>query len=231
MSSYVFDPRPPVAVPTTDGHLYPVRRIFLIGKNYADHVREMGDDPAKTPPVFFTKPADAVIAPTEEAPDVPFAPATDDLHYEGELVLALKEGGRNIPAEDAEAKIYGAALGCDLTRRDLQKAARDKGGPWDMAKGFDHSAVIGPILPGAHLNDAIRLALSVNGDERQGAALRSMIWSPAAIIAKLSTLVELQAGDLVYTGTPEGVGPLQRGDQVTVTADGLPPLHFTMAED
>ena len=228
MTDYVFEPLPVPTVPTTDGQAFPVRRIFLIGKNYADHVREMGDDPAKTPPVFFTKPADAVIVPTPDAPAVPYARGTEDYHYEGELVLALKAGGTDIPADAAMTLVYGLALGCDMTRRDLQAAARKKGLPWDMAKGFDQSAVMAPIVPGAELSGDTVLSATVNGEIRQSATLGAMIWSPAEIIAQLSALVELKAGDLIYTGTPEGVGPLHPGDRVEIAAGDLPALRFAV---
>lgn len=226
MTSFVFEPPAPVTVPTTDGRLLPVRRVLCIGKNYADHVREMGDDPKTTPPVFFTKPADAVIVPTAQAPGVPYPQATENLHYEGEIVLALKGGGRDLSVEEAEAAIYGAGLGCDLTRRDLQHAAKSKGMPWDMAKGFDHSAVMGAIMPGTSLGDDMSLKTRINGEVRQQAVVGAMIWPPAEIVAKLSHLVELKPGDLIFTGTPEGVGPLCRGDKVEIAAGHLPELHF-----
>ena len=228
MTDYVFTPPAPSVVPTTDGQLFPVRRIFLIGKNYADHVREMGDDPSDTPPVFFTKPADAVIVPTPDAPGVPYAQSTDDYHYEGELVLALKSGGTDIPADAAMTLVYGLALGCDMTRRDLQSEARKKGLPWDMAKGFDASAVMAPIVPGAELSGDTVLSTTVNGETRQSATLGTMIWSPAQIIAQLSALVELKPGDLIYTGTPEGVGALHPGDKVEIAAGDLPALRFAV---
>ena len=227
---FVVEPPATVAVPVAGGGLFPVRRIFCIGRNYADHVREMGGDPRSDPPVFFSKPADAVV--TGGAP-VPYPPGTENLHFEGELVVALGRGGAQLASrEAAQTLIYGYACGCDLTRRDLQAAAKKAGGPWDAAKGFDCSAPIGDIvsidqLPPTGL-DAARLVLDVNGEEKQNAPLASMIWSVPEIIMALSNLFTLEPGDLIFTGTPDGVGPLQRGDAVTVTIGVLPPLHFAV---
>ena len=229
--SYVFAPPRTVTAPVAGGGLFPIRRIFCIGRNYSDHVREMGGDPRTDPPVFFTKPADAVAV--NGAP-VPYPPATENLHFEGELVIALGRGGANLKTrEEAGALVFGQACGCDLTRRDLQAAAKNSAGPWDAAKGFDHSAPIGPIapiadIPPAELDEA-RLVLTVNGEEKQSARLDSMIWSVPEIIVALSGLFELAPGDLIFTGTPDGVGPLHRGDEVTVMIDPLPPLHFAVS--
>lgn len=227
-SSFVLEPQPPVTVPTSNGRVFPIRRIFLIGRNYAEHVRELGGDPKADPPVFFTKPADAAIVPDETSPGVPFAPMTEDLHFEAELVLALKEGGTDLPVEGADALIWGMGLGCDLTRRDLQHAAKAAGTPWDMAKGIDHSAVLAPLVEGAVLDPSTELTLTRNGEICQRSALENMIWSPAEIISELSKFVQLQPGDLIFTGTPEGVGPLAIGDEVEITAGALPPLRFVM---
>lgn len=228
--SYVFAPPLPAAVPVQGGGLFPVRRIFCIGRNYGDHVREMGGDPRSDPPVFFTKPADAVVA--DGAP-VPYPPGTDNLHFEGELVIALGGSGEKLASREAAgALIYGQACGCDLTRRDLQTAAKESGSPWDAAKGFDHSAPIGNIVPvtdtGPEQLDEARLVLSVNGEEKQNALLNTMIWNVPEIIMGLSRLFALAPGDLIFTGTPHGVGPLQRGDAVAITIDPLPPLHFVI---
>ncbi len=230
--SYVFEaPRRPTAEVLGGGE-FPVRRIFCIGKNYVDHVREMGGDPKSDPPVFFTKPADAIV-PTGSA--IPYPPSTANFHYEGELVIALKSGGRDLKTrEEAGALIYGQAAGCDLTRRDLQAAAKKAGAPWDTAKAFDYSAPIGPIariedFPPDLFDDA-RLILAVNGVEKQNASLRSMIWNVPEIIIALSRLFELKAGDLIFTGTPEGVGPLARGDRVEVSIGPLPSLEFAIEE-
>lgn len=228
--SYVLSPPPQAVAGVLGGGEFPVRRIFCIGKNYADHVKEMGGDPKSDPPVFFTKPADAVVA-TGSVVDYPSA--TSNLHYEGELVIALKAGGRDLESREAAgALIFGQACGCDLTRRDLQAAAKKAGGPWDAAKAFDFSAPVGLIariedFP-PNLFDNARLVLTVNGVEKQNAALRSMIWTVPEIIIGLSKLFDLKPGDLIFTGTPEGVGPLRRDDRVEVTIGPLPALEFAI---
>jgi fumarylpyruvate hydrolase len=206
---------------------FPVRRIFCVGKNYADHVKEMGGDPAKSAPTFFTKPADAVF----EGGEMAYPLATENLHYEGELVVALKSGGTHIPAADAMQHVYGYAAGCDLTRRDLQAKAKEKGGPWDTAKALDQGAVIGAITPVEEAGDLLEeasISLSVNGKEKQHSLFTKMIWSVPQVIETLSAHFDLKAGDLIYTGTPEGVGPLQVGDQCTVTITGLVPVIFSI---
>jgi len=228
--AFVIDPPQPASVAVQGGGLFPVRRIFCIGKNYADHVKEMGGDPKANRPVFFTKPADAVA---QSGATIPYPQATENLHYEGELVVALKTGGRDIASrEAAQACIFGYAAGCDLTRRDLQAAAKKAGGPWDAAKAFDHSAPIGDIMRADALAPGFleegRISLAVNGAERQNAALASMIWPVPDIIIALSRLFELKPGDLIFTGTPEGVGPLKAGDRVEVRIGGLPPLAFAI---
>ncbi|MCB2096517.1 MAG: fumarylacetoacetate hydrolase family protein [Parvularculaceae bacterium] len=228
--SFVFEPSAQPVAKVLGGGDFPVRRIFCIGKNYADHVREMGGDPKSDPPVFFTKPADAVVG---TGTIVSYPQGTSNLHYEGELVIALKAGGRDLKTrEEAGALIFGQAAGCDLTRRDLQGAAKKAGGPWDAAKGFDNSAPLGLIariedFPPDLFDDA-RLILKVNGVEKQNASLRDMIWTVPEIIIALSGLFELKAGDLIFTGTPDGVGPLSREDQVEVTIGVLPPLEFAI---
>ena len=222
--SFVFDPPPRPCVPVLGGGAFPIRRIFCIGRNYADHVKEMGGDPKSDPPVFFTKPADAVVA---GGAVIPYPQATSDLHYEGELVVALKGGGRNLAYAD-EALIFGYACGCDLTRRDLQAAAKKAGGPWDAAKGFDNAAPVGAIARAPQELAQARLRLAVNGETRQDAALKDMIRGIPEILIGLSTLFELKAGDLVFTGSPAGVGPLRTGDRVDVTVASLPPLSFSI---
>jgi len=229
--TYVFDPPPQSAVPVAGGGLFPVRRIFCIGRNYADHVKEMGGDPKSSAPVFFTKPADAIAA---HDALIPYPQATEDFHHEGELVIALRGGGRDLKDRHAAGSlIFGAAAGCDLTRRDLQAAAKKAGGPWDAAKAFDQSAAVGDIdriegFPPQALGDA-SVRLSVNGVVRQNAKLSSMIWSVPEIIVALSRLFELKAGDVIFTGTPEGVGPLIPGDAVEVSIGPLPALRFSVA--
>lgn len=208
---------------------WPVRRIFCVGRNYADHVREMGGDPTREPPIFFSKPADAAVEPAQA---IPYPPRTGDLHHEVELVVALGAGGANISPEDAPGCVYGYAVGNDLTRRDLQSVARKAGAPWDMAKGFDCSAPLGEIHPASEVGHPARgrIWLAVNGVLRQESDLGSMIWSVPEIIAELSTYVALRPGDLIFTGTPEGVGPLRVGDRVTAGIDGLGSLdHLVVA--
>jgi fumarylpyruvate hydrolase len=221
---------PTVHVPTLAIHAssarFPVRRIFCVGQNYAEHAREMGNDPERQQPFFFSKPADAVV-PSGTA--IPFPSRTEDLHHEVELVIALGRGGTDVAAHESERLIFGCAVGIDLTRRDLQAVAKKAGRPWDMAKGFDHSAPIGAILPGPLPVASAAITLDVNGSRRQAGALADMIWAPAEIIAILSTYVELAPGDLIFTGTPAGVARLERGDRVTAAVEGLPVLAFELA--
>ena len=210
---------PTVAVTGAAGR-FPVHRIYCVGQNYAAHVREMGGDPDRTPPIFFTKPADAVLA---DGADLPYPPRTANLHYEAELVVALGVGGHEIEAARALEHVYGYAVGSDYTRRDLQSESRQQGRPWDTAKGFDHSAAIGDIHPVAAIGHPTRaqIWLTVNAAERQRSDIADMIWSVPAIIAELSRYWTLAPGDLIYTGTPSGVGPVQPGDVVVAGIDGL----------
>jgi fumarylpyruvate hydrolase len=214
-----FPPRP--AVPIAGGdHWFPVHRIYCVGRNYAEHAREMGADPAREPPFFFCKPADALVLPGATAA---YPPRTTNLHHEIELVIAIGRGGRDVSVADAPSLIYGYAVGNDLTRRDLQAHAKSKGQPWDVAKGFDDSAVIGPIQPAAVVGHPStgRIWLEVNGTLRQQADISDLIWRIPEIVAELSTLFALQAGDLIYTGTPAGVGALRPGDRVEGGVDGV----------
>ena len=213
---------PSVAVEGTTDR-FPLRRIFCVGRNYAEHTREMGGDPNAEPPFFFTKPADAVV---ESGATIPYPPATTDLHHEAELVVVLGAGGRDIPVEQALELVFGYAAGNDLTRRDLQAAAKAARRPWDMSKGFDHSAVMGAIRKGAMAPGRIRCV--VDGVVTQDADLAEMIWPVAGIISYLSGLVTLQAGDLIFTGTPAGVGPIARGQTCVVEIDGLSPAAVTV---
>jgi fumarylpyruvate hydrolase len=220
------DPPPTVEVDGTDER-FPVHRIYCVGRNYAKHAREMGMDPDREPPFFFAKPADAIVA---NGTPVPYPPRTSNLHHEIELVVAIGASGRDIPLDRALAHVYGYAVGLDLTRRDLQFAARDQGRPWDVSKGFDRSAPVSAIRPVAgmgHLG-AGAIWLEVNGETRQRANLSEMIWNVAEIVAELSTYFELRPGDLVFTGTPEGVGPLARGDSLVGGIDGLETLRITI---
>lgn len=202
---------------------FPVRRIYCVGRNYAEHVREMGNDPKRDFPFFFSKPADAVVP---SGWRVPFPVKTAELHHEVELVVALSKGGANVHAGDANSMIFGFAVGIDLTRRDLQAEAKKAGRPWDMAKGFDHSAPIGALTKG--LPPRIGpIILTIDGELRQSGDLTDMIWSPAEVIAALSTYVQLAPGDLIFTGTPAGVGPIQRGQTVRGTIAAAEPLEIS----
>lgn len=216
----IFPVTQPSAEIADDARRFPIRRIFCVGKNYADHAREMGGDPTREPPFFFSKPADAVVPGTA---DIVMPPRTSDLHHEIELVIAMGQGGADIAPEDALAAVFGYAVGNDLTRRDLQADAKAGARPWDMAKGFDHSAVLSPIRPVAEFGHptTARIWLSINGAIRQDGDIADMIWPVADIIAELSTYVELQPGDLIYTGTPAGVGRISPGDLVEGGIDGI----------
>lgn len=206
---------------------FPVRRIYCIGRNYAAHAREMGSDPSREPPFFFQKPTDAiqVVTPGTVA-DHPYPSLTKNYHYEVELVVALGKGGRNIAAADALGLVYGYSLGLDMTRRDLQREMGDQKKPWEIGKSFDRSAPIGPIHPVAkvgHYTDGA-IWLKVNGQTKQNATLKHMIWSVAEQISRLSQAFELMPGDIIYSGTPENVGPVVRGDVIEIHIDGLPNL-------
>jgi len=216
-------PVPSVAVAGSEAR-FPVRRIFCVGRNYSEHVREMGGDPSREPPIFFTKPADAVV-PSGTA--VQYPPRTGNLHHEIELVVAIGRGGAGIPAAEALSHVYGYAVGNDLTRRDLQAQAKKAGAPWDMAKGFDASAPISPIRPAGEAGHVAegRIWLAVNGELRQESDLREMIWSVPEIVAELSTYCRLLPGDLIFTGTPSGIGPLVPGDAVSGGIDGVGTLE------
>lgn len=228
MSDFVFDPpaRPSVAVLGSDAR-FPVRRIFCVGRNYAAHAREMGADD-REPPFFFGKPADAVVA---SGSTLPFPADTADLHHEVELVCAIGRGGSDIPVESALDYVWGYAVGIDLTRRDRQAEAKAKARPWTVAKGFDRSAPVSAIRPaeGRHPN-AGRIWLAVDGETRQDGDLADMTWSTAEIIATLSRTFELRPGDLVFTGTPEGVGPVLPGQTVTGRVDGVGEVSIRFAD-
>lgn len=213
---------PPTVAIVGTADRFPVRRIFCVGQNYADHAREMGSDPDRQQPFFFSKPADAVVA---SGTTLPFPTQTDDLHHEVELVVAIGVGGKDVAATEAAAMIFGAGVGIDLTRRDLQAVAKKAGRPWDMAKGFDRSAPVGALTPGQPAAQGA-IALAVDGETRQSGDLSMMIWSVEEVIAALSTFVELAPGDLIFTGTPAGVGPIRRGQRVRATIDGLEPLEI-----
>jgi fumarylpyruvate hydrolase len=220
MADFVIPPPPQAAIPVAGGGLFPVRRILCVGRNYAAHTREMGGDPDREVPFFFAKPADAVV--TGGAP-MPYPTATHDLHHEMELVCAIGTGGAEIAEADALRHVWGYAAGLDMTRRDLQAEAKKAGKPWDMAKGFDHGAPIGELVPVARCGHPDRgvLELRVNGEVRQSTTLDKMIWSVPETIAHLSRLIRLAPGDLIFTGTPEGVAACVRGDVLEGRVEGV----------
>lgn len=216
MTSYLFAPAPIPSLPIVgDERRFPVRRILCVGQNYAAHAREMGNDPTRQEPFFFSKPADAVVV---DGADPAYPTVTENLHFEVELVAAIGEGGA----------VAGWAVGVDLTRRDIQAKAKEKGRPWDAAKAFDQSAPCGALTLGTLPEPAGVIALTVNGETKQTSKLDQMIWNPAEIVEKAGTLWALQPGDLIFTGTPEGVGPLVKGDVVEATIAGLEMLRFTV---
>jgi len=227
MTDFAFPPQPlPTAEVSGTRQRFPIHRIYCVGRNYADHIREMGGNTEREPPVFFTKPPDAVM-PNDAA--VPYPPRTSNFHHEIELVIAIARGGRNIGKENALDHVFGYAVGNDLTRRDLQHASKQKGLPWDTSKGFDCSAPLSAIRPASrgHLSKG-RIWLTVNGQLRQESDIAEMIWNVPEVIAELSTLFELKPGDLIFTGTPAGVGALQPGDRVEGGIEGLEPLRHTI---
>ncbi|OJB45445.1 fumarylacetoacetate hydrolase [Burkholderia ubonensis] len=231
MSEYVIDAheRPSVAVDQSSAR-FPVRRVFCVGRNYAEHAREMGSDPTREPPFFFTKPADAIVP---AAGAVPYPPLTNDLHHEIELVVAICRGGRAIAPADALSHVWGYGVGVDLTRRDLQADAKKLSRPWDWAKGFDASGPVTALRPAAATGHpaAGRIWLAVNGETRQQGDLADMIWPVPDIIAAVSRSVELKSGDLIFTGTPAGVGALQPGDRVTGGVDGVAQFEFVVGAE
>lgn len=212
-----------------EADVFPVRRIYCIGRNYAAHSREMGSDPNREPPFFFQKPTDAIQnVKVGEVADHPYPSLTKNYHYEVELVAALKSGGTNIPVDKALDHVYGYALGLDMTRRDLQRAMGDEKKPWEIGKSFDHAAVLGPIHPVAKTGHMTKgpISLAVNGTVKQSSDLDKMIWSVAEQIAKLSEAFELKAGDIIYSGTPENVGPVVKGDVLLCKLQGLPDMSI-----
>ena len=225
MTRHAVPAAPPVELDIAGStQVFPVHRIYCVGRNYADHVREMGSDPRSEPPVFFSKPADALVPP---GADVRYPPRTQNLHHEIELVVALGRGGRDVPVGEAAALVFGYAVGNDLTRRDLQAAAKKAGQPWDVAKGFDASAPVSAIRTVAEIGhpSQARIWLEVNGVLRQQADIADMIWSVPEIIAELSAYFELRPGDLIFTGTPAGVGALLPDDRVRGGVDGVGSLE------
>ena len=228
--SYVFTPPAVVGLPIVGSDdRVPVRRVYCVGRNYAAHAREMGFDPEREPPFFFCKPNDdASVVPVAEGSTatLPYPPLTKNYHYEAELVVAIGKGGRDIAQADAASHVFGYAVGLDMTRRDLQIAAREKGRPWEVGNAFDFSAPIAPIVRRDAAPDVQRagIVLEVDGTVRQQATIAHLIWSIDEVVANLSSLFTLQPGDLIFTGTPEGVGAVQPGQTLTVRIDGLPSL-------
>ncbi|HEY0879600.1 MAG TPA: fumarylacetoacetate hydrolase family protein [Zeimonas sp.] len=220
-------PEPTVVAVVGHPAPFPVRRIYCVGRNYLEHIREMKEGDERDPPFFFQKPADAIVP---DGGSVPYPPATDDLQFEVELVVAIGGGGHDLPVSRALDAVYGYAVGIDLTRRDRQRESFAKGLPWEIGKAFDHSAPCGSVHPAAvvghRLTGEIRLA--VNGELRQRGDLRQMIWNVPEIVAQLSRLYELAPGDLVMTGTPAGVGPVRPGDRLEASIEGLSPLTVTI---
>lgn len=224
MTDLLFPARPLPVVPVAGGGAFPVGRIFCVGRNYADHAKEMGHEVDREAPFYFTKSAHAVLL---SGQDMPYPPRTNDLHHEMELVVALDKGGKDIPEADAMSHVFGYGCGLDMTRRDLQAAAKDKRRPWDTGKDFDNAAILGPLTPkagDAPIDDLV-IKLEVNGEVRQQATLGDMVWTIPELIADLSTLYTLHPGDLIMTGTPAGVGPVVRGDVLRGTIGDFAPLE------
>lgn len=212
---------------------FPVRRVYCVGRNYAAHAREMGFDPDRDPPFYFCKPADALLPVAHGEPlELPYPVSTKNFHFEAELVIALGTGGADIPVDRALDHVWGYAVGLDMTRRDLQIKMREMGRPWEIGKAFDASAPIGPLHPSAsvgHFTEA-RIWLTVDGQERQNSDLKHLIWSVAETISDLSRYFRLEPGDLIYTGTPEGVGPVVVGERMDVGIDRLGSIAVTVVE-
>jgi len=220
MVSYVLPPPPVAAIPIKGSDaMFPVRRIFCVGRNYAEHAIEMGSDPTREPPFYFAKPADAVVI---NDADMPYPPMSKSLHHEMELVVAIGVGGKNIAVADALKHVWGYCCGLDMTRRDLQNEAKKTGRPWDMGKGFDKSAPMGALVPAARIDPSKgKIELKVNGKVVQTSDLSKLIWSVPEVIANLSELVELAPGDLIMTGTPEGVAAVVKGDVLEGIVEGV----------
>jgi fumarylpyruvate hydrolase len=227
--NYVFDPgaRPQLAVSGSPGAWYAVRRIYCIGRNYLAHIREMGEADERDPPIFFQKPPDSIV---QEGVPVPYPSATKDYQYEGELVVAIGKAGEDIDASVANEHVFGYAVGLEMTRRDLQRAAAKAGHPWENGKSFDHSSPCSAIVPAAQIGHPTRgaLTLNVNGMQKQKTDLSQLIWNVPEIIAQLSRLYCLMPGDLIYTGTPDGVGPVVPGDRIEVDVEGVATFRATI---
>ncbi len=228
MVEFVIAPPPQVSVPVAGGGAFPVRRIYCVGRNYAEHAREMGHDPNAEPPFFFSKPADAIV--TGNAA-VPYPTETANFHYEVELVAAIGKGGKSIPVEAALGHVWGYAVGIDFTRRDLQAWAKKAGKPWEVAKGFDHSAPVSDLVPASTFTPPLRgaIELKVNGETKQSADIADMIWDLPHVIAELSRYFELVSGDLIFTGTPAGVGAVVKGDRLVGSVAGVGTVETVIA--
>jgi fumarylpyruvate hydrolase len=228
--NFIFPPNAPVVLPIAGSDaVFPVRRVYCVGQNYASHVAEMGGD-GRSPPFFFSKPADALMP---GGGRIAYPPRTANLHHEVELVVALRDGGADIPPQQALARVFGYAVGIDLTRRDVQAQARENGRPWEMAKAFDQSGPVSALMPASRCGHPAsgRIWLKVNGIVRQDGDLGQMTWNVAEIIAKLSSYVKLAAGDLIFTGTPAGVSAVTRGDTLECGIDGVGSLGIELARD
>ena len=230
--SFIFQALPAICNIVDSNDKFPVRRILCVGANYVAHALEMGRDPTREPPFFFAKPSDAIVNADKELNTlVPYPPQTNNFHYEMEMVVAIGQNAQNIEAEEALGVIWGYGAGIDLTRRDLQKAAKDKGRPWELGKGFDNSAVISSLNPVSkigHPQDA-RIWLSVNDIIKQDSNIEKLIWSVPEMISILSKTMTLKPGDLIYTGTPEGVGPISKGDKISGGVDGVGEISITIS--
>ena len=227
-SDYVISMWDQPSVAVAGGAAYPVRHIYCVGRNYAEHAREMGTDPEREPPFFFMKGADSIVS---SGAQIKYPSRTQDLHHEVELVVAIGASGTDISVSDASDAIFGYAVGVDLTRRDLQQSMKEKGRPWEIGKSFAQAAPVGEIQPAWNIGHPRegKISLSVNGEVRQQADIKDMIWGVDEVIAELSTYYKLEPGDLVFTGTPAGVSALTRGDSVSCVIDGLEPLEFSIA--
>ncbi|MFJ4064556.1 fumarylacetoacetate hydrolase family protein [Pseudomonas sp. NPDC089996] len=227
--TYLFEPAATTSLPIAGSdQRFPVRRVYCVGRNYAAHAREMGFDPDREPPFFFCKPADAVVPVADgQTLELPYPAETRNYHYEIELVAAIGKGGRNIPLEQANEHVFGYAVGLDMTRRDLQMKMREMGRPWEIGKAFDASAPIAPLHPASQVGHPAQATiwLQVDGQDRQRSDIDKLIWSVPETIAYLSRFFELQPGDLIMTGTPEGVGPVVAGELMVGGVDGLGELQ------
>ncbi|MCZ2496368.1 FAA hydrolase family protein [Xylophilus sp. Kf1] len=227
-ATFVIEPPAITSLPVVgESRRFPVARVYCVGRNYAEHAREMGHNPDAEPPFFFMKPATALVA---DGGDFPYPGISTDVHHEVEFVVAIGQGGSNIAEADALSHVYGYAVGLDMTRRDLQAVAKKAGRPWEVAKAFDRSAPCGPIVPAAGLGHPATgaITLTVNGEVRQSGDLSELIWNVPATIAYLSTLFELRAGDLIFTGTPSGVASVQRGDRLVASVASVGELAVTV---